>query len=29
MSVDEGFTKAVEFLKDTVITEKPGEAWWT
>jgi sugar phosphate isomerase/epimerase len=29
MSVNEGFTKAVRFLKDTVITEKPGEAWWT
>jgi hypothetical protein len=27
--VDEGFTKAVAFLKDTVITQKPGEAWWT
>ena len=29
MSVDEGFKKAVDFLKDTVITQKPGEAWWT
>jgi hypothetical protein len=27
--VDEGFTKAVSFLKDTVITQQPGEAWWT
>jgi hypothetical protein len=27
--VDEGFKKAVDFLKDTVITQKPGEAWWT
>jgi sugar phosphate isomerase/epimerase len=29
MSVNEGFTKAVDFLKDTVITQRPGEAWWT
>ena len=29
MSVNEGFTKAVSFLKDTVIREQPGEAWWT
>ena len=29
MSVDEGFTKAVDFLKQTVITQRPGEAWWT
>jgi sugar phosphate isomerase/epimerase len=29
MSVNEGFTKAVSFLKDTVIIEQPGEAWWT
>jgi sugar phosphate isomerase/epimerase len=29
MSVNEGFTKAVRFLKDTIITEKAGEAWWT
>ncbi|MFM9107573.1 MAG: sugar phosphate isomerase/epimerase family protein [Chloroflexota bacterium] len=28
MSVNEGFTKAVQFLKETVITEKPGAAWW-
>ena len=28
MSVHEGFTKAVSFLKAAVITEKPGEAWW-
>lgn len=28
MSVNEGFGKAVSFLKDTVITERPGEAWW-
>jgi hypothetical protein len=29
MSVNEGFTKAVSFLKDIVIREQPGEAWWT
>jgi sugar phosphate isomerase/epimerase len=29
MSKNEGFTKAVSFLKDTVIREQPGEAWWT
>jgi len=29
MSVNEGFTKAVRFLKDTITTEKAGEAWWT
>ena len=28
MSVNEGFTKAVEFLKETVIRETPGDAWW-
>lgn len=28
MSVDEGFRKALSFLKGTVITEMPGEAWW-
>lgn len=28
MSVDEGFRKAVSFLKETVITDKPGEVWW-
>jgi sugar phosphate isomerase/epimerase len=29
MSVDEGFRKAVSFLKEAVITQKPGEARWT
>jgi sugar phosphate isomerase/epimerase len=29
MSQSEGFKKAVAFLKDTVLTEEPGEAWWT
>jgi sugar phosphate isomerase/epimerase len=28
MSVNEGFTKAVQFLKDTVIAEQAGQAWW-
>lgn len=28
MSVNEGFAKAVNFLKDQIITEKPGAAWW-
>jgi len=28
MSVNEGFTKAVKFLKEAVITEPAGQAWW-
>ena len=28
MSVNEGFSKAVKFLQDTVITEQSGAAWW-
>jgi len=28
MSVNEGFTKAVTFLKEVLLTEKPGEMWW-
>jgi sugar phosphate isomerase/epimerase len=28
MSTNEGFTRAVKFLKDSVITETPGAAWW-
>jgi len=28
MSVNEGFQKAVEFLKDVLLKEKPGEMWW-
>ncbi len=28
MSVNEGFQKAVSFLKEVVITEKAGEMWW-
>ena len=28
MSVNEGFQKAVTFLKDVLLTEKPGAMWW-
>ncbi len=28
VSVNEGFQKAVSFLKDVVISEKAGEMWW-
>lgn len=28
MSVNEGFQKAVAFLKDVVVSEKQGEMWW-
>ena len=28
LSVNEGFTRAVSFLKQSVLTEKAGEAWW-
>lgn len=28
LSVNEGFTRAVSFLKQSVITERPGESWW-
>lgn len=28
LSINEGFTRAVDFLKDVVLTESPGEAWW-
>ena len=28
LSINEGFTRAVQFLKESVITEKPGEVWW-
>ncbi len=28
MSVNEGFQKAVAFLKEVVLFEKPGEMWW-
>jgi sugar phosphate isomerase/epimerase len=29
LSREEGLRKAVEFLKDVLITESPSEAWWT
>ena len=29
LSVNEGFTKAVNFLREHVVTEQAGEAWWT
>src|SRR5215203_4661521 len=29
MSINEGFTSAVEFLKDVVIQEPAAQAWWT
>lgn len=28
MSVTEGFEKAVAYLSDVIIEEKPGKAWW-
>ena len=28
MSVNEGFKKAVAFLKDVIVSEKAGEMWW-
>ncbi len=28
MSTNEGFQKAVTFLKDVLLTEKPGAMWW-
>lgn len=28
MSVNEGFTSAVQFLKEVVISEQPAAAWW-
>lgn len=28
LSASEGLTKAVEFLKEIVLTETPGKAWW-
>jgi sugar phosphate isomerase/epimerase len=28
MSVNEGFQKAVTFLKGILLTEKPGGMWW-
>ena len=28
MSQKEGLTKAIEFLKDVIISESPSEMWW-
>ena len=28
LSPMEGFTKAVDFLKDIVIKDRPGAMWW-
>ena len=28
MSVEEGFSKAVEFLQQVMLAESPGEMWW-
>jgi sugar phosphate isomerase/epimerase len=28
LSINEGFTRAVDFLKDSVLRETPGDAWW-
>jgi sugar phosphate isomerase/epimerase len=27
-SIDEGFSKAVSFLKDVLLTEQPADMWW-
>jgi hypothetical protein len=27
-SVDEGFQRAVAFLKDVLLTEQPSAMWW-
>ena len=29
MSVKQGLEKAVAFLKDVMITEKPAAMWWS
>jgi sugar phosphate isomerase/epimerase len=28
LSAEEGLTKAVHFLRDVVVAERPGKAWW-
>ena len=28
MSIQEGFEKAVAYLKGVMLTQKAGEAWW-
>jgi sugar phosphate isomerase/epimerase len=27
-SIDEGFSRAVSFLKDVLLTEQPAAMWW-
>ena len=29
LSTNQGFTRAVEFLKSSILTEQPGEVWWS
>ena len=29
MSIEEGLTKAIDFLTDAIIEEKPATPWWT
>ena len=29
MSVKQGLEKAIAFLKEVMITDKPATAWWT
>lgn len=29
VSIDEGFSRAVSFLKDVLLTEQPSSMWWT
>jgi len=28
MSIEEGLTKAIDFLTDAIIEEKPATPWW-
>ena len=28
MTIDEGLRKAVDFLKDVLITQNTGDMWW-
>jgi hypothetical protein len=29
MSIEEGLTKAIDFLTDAIMEEKPATPWWT
>jgi sugar phosphate isomerase/epimerase len=29
MSIEEGLTKAIDFLTDAIIEERPATPWWT